>query len=538
MFKLTALIFSLCFMFTVVFSNPMIAEAAAKVLLNFGEAALSADEVSADLYLTNVITLNDNASYVGTFSSQSDYAFYYGTSKDMINWELKSKYFSLVHGNGVFAGLSGEYDNHKLSYTKDGVTWQETELPEGLNPISVKFENGYFKLYCKDNNDNVNLLLSRDAENWFDVTNDLPGGTHATRVIIKDNNIYTLTGTDIEGDGFRVYTASSIDENQTAWNPVESLKKDGYGMLPTFMFDGKTVGVQLYSIAEYEKENIVGDKLYFVTNDFVNWTEKDWTQGNYSYYDIYTYSSTEKKNTQVDGKRFEAVENYPYFDGDTMYYVSYVVFSEDGTNWKKEKINVFLNGTKLSKEPAEKNAINIPESYEWARKGVEYALSRDYAYLWDLEYTLPQNISRGEYLNLIMRALNVKAPETPVEGFEPFSDSYFTDDLVNRAKMLGLVKGKENNVFDYDDFITRQDVMVMTYNILFKLGKIEEDASLSAIQDYVDKDQVSDYAKVAVSSLIKSGLIKGDGVNINPLSNMTYAEALTLAEKMNVYRDR
>lgn len=538
-----ALFLAFCMAFSLIFENPFVVEAATKIVTKYMEIALSAEEVSKDLYLQDVFTLNQDVPYVGFFTSETDYSYYYGTSNDLVNWNITSEYFSLVYGNQTFVGISSDknYQNH-LNYTTDGRTWEVATLPVGISPLSVKFENGYFKLYCKDDEGIKYLYLSQDAKTWFDITKEVPDGTNIENIIIKDGALYSLTGTNISGSGFRVHAAKTVNEGKTQWDPLEKLNKEGYGMLGNFMFDGKTVGVQLYSIAEYEKDEYVSNTLYYVTSDFVNWVEKDWTQDDYDYYSIYDATSTAKsRKTKPEGKRFEAIEIYPYRDGDQMYYVSYVVYSEDGQTWKKDAINIFVNGEKISKDPKEKNAFAIPASYEWARKGVEYSIGRNYVYTWDLENNLPESISRGDYLILIMKALNVQAPKTEVSGFVPFSDIYsWWEDgqLINRAKMLGLVNGKSDHQFDPDGRISRQDMMVMTYNILRKSGMVEADTNLTALQVFSDKDQVSGYGKEAVSSLIKAGIIAGSGNKIDPLGNLSYAEAMVIAERLNVYRTR
>ena len=534
--KVIAIFFALCMIFSLVFQSPAAVEAAVKVLSDFGVSALTEDEVGKDLYLLDLATLNNEDSYVGMFKSNSNFCYYYGTSEDMINWDLTAQYFDFAYGNNTYVGLSSDSEgNHKVHYTKDGVAWHEVALAKGISPLSVKFENEYFKLYLRDENGKYGLYLSKDASSWLDISNDIPEGAYVQNVIVKDNKVYSIASPNVTGKDFIISSASTITENKTEWTAIDSLKKDGYGMLD-MMFDGATVGVQLYSIANYSTDKGVGDLLYFVSSDFVNWTEKDWSKENGSY-SIFDYSSTEKTNIRVDGKRFEDVEVYPYQDGEQVYYASYVVHSEDGNTWKKELVNVFLNKKKISRDPADKNAFDIPASLEWSRKGVEYSLSRDYISLWQ-DDPLSKSISRGSCLELIMQALDVKAPETPVKDFVRFTDIYEANSLINRAKMLELVKGKPDNSFDYYSDITRQDMMVMTFNILLKFGQIEADTSLAALQDYTDKDQISEYARVAVSSLIKSGIIKGDGKNVNPLNNITNAEAMTIAQKLNQFRDR
>jgi hypothetical protein len=532
-----------CMMFAILLANPLVAAAATKMVIPFGDSVLTKEQVADDLYLSDVVTLNDNKSFVGLFASPSEYEYYFGTSKDLVNWELKSKYFSLVYGNGLFVGLNDtDMSDNTLRYTKDGEIWKEADLPDGIDPVAVKFENGYFKLTAFDENFDMHVYFSKDAETWYDLTGDVPEGAWAYRVISAGGKLYALVGTDISGDSVRVYAASSIGEEATSWSEIESLRKPGYGMFSTFFFDGETVGVELYSIAEYIANNgYVSNTLYYVTKDFINWEEKDWTKGAYDYYSPFDSTTTASKNIAPDAKRFEAVEVLPYLKEGEEWpseYVSYIVHSKDGVNWQRDQVNIYVNGEKIGPDPAGRKAyIEGLEGFEWARAGAEYVIGRNYLSEWQLS-PFGDNITRGDYLTLIMQALNVPEPAEPRSDYVPFDDVWWYDSMIERANRLGLVKGIGNNLFGTYDPIIRQDMMVMTYNILEKLGKIEPDRDLTALKNFKDANQVSDYAKLAVSSLVKAGIIAGNNGYINPKSHVTHAEAVVIAERLNKYRFR
>ena len=532
-----------CMMFSLLFANPMVAAAATKMLSDFTETVLTKDDVAGDVYLSRVFTLDGSDLFYGVFASPSEYEFYYGTSRDLVNWELKSKHFALVHGNGIFVGVSSGFPN-QLYYMKDGDTWKTARLPEDINPMNVKFENGYFKLTAWDEESNMRMFVSQDAETWYDLTDEIPEGASLDMVISANGKLYALAGTSVSGNSLRVYEASSVGEERTAWNEIASLRKEGFGLVRKFFFDGETVGVQLYSLAEYEQNyGYVSNTLYYVTKDFINWEEKDWTEGGYDRYSPYTPTSTDARNPQpVDSKRFEALEILGYIQKGEDWpseFVTYIVHSEDGVEWLREQVNIYVGGEKVGSDPAGRQAY-IPGlgKYEWARKGAEYAEGRGYfsAGWWDDAYGA--DITRGNYLALIMQALNVPEPEQPREGYVPFEDVWYKSEWIERANRLGLVNGVGNNQFAPDDPIKRQDMMVMTYNILLKLGKIEADENLTALKAYKDADQVSGYAKVAVSSLLKAGIITGANGYVNPKGHVSNAEAVLIAERLNKYRFR
>lgn len=522
--------------FAFIMSNAAIAYAASGILLTYNEIVLSEQNVDGDLYLTDVISLDNGKTFAGIFRGNYGNR-YYGTSIDLVNWDLKAEYFSMIYGNETFVGLSYAEDGSFISSTKNGETWVKAKLDDSLMPEGIKFENGYFKLYVRNEDYKERLFISEDAVKWFDVTDDLPQGGAADHVIISpDGDLYALVGTSESATGFTVKKATAVNENPTEWVNIASLAKEGYGLCSNFVFNGKQVGVELYSIADYE--NNVNNNVYYVTTDFVNWEEKDWTQNLDYYYNPYTESSTSDFSFIADTKKFEAVETY-LFEGENgeIYYASYVVHSNDGVNFVRDEINVFVNGKQVNAKPNGKIAYDYPTQFSWAQKGIEYTLGRGYMNVWILYYEdLSSPARRSDCLELVINALGIPAPKTIPEGFTPFVD--VGSHLVNRAKMLGIVNGVDGSHFLPWDKISRQDMMVMIYNALRYAGAVEPDSELGAIASFADNALVRDYAKIPVSSLVKAGIINGDGVNINPLGNVTYAEIMVIAERLNKFRMR
>ncbi len=104
------------------------------------------------------------------------------------------------------------------------------------------------------------------------------------------------------------------------------------------------------------------------------------------------------------------------------------------------------------------------------------------------------------------------------------STDYFYNE-VGIAKKLGIVKGIGDNKFNPNEYITRQDMMVMIANALKVAGKISTTGTAGDLKPYKDASEVSGYAVEAVATLIKEGIIKGNDDNtINPLGNATRAE--------------
>lgn len=95
------------------------------------------------------------------------------------------------------------------------------------------------------------------ANTWFNVSKDLPKGTKVQHVLVKNNKFYAMTGTSQGGKSFIFSSASTINEKATKWTASTKLSKTGYGFRNEYYFDGTTVGVKLYSIAEFTKIKVL-----------------------------------------------------------------------------------------------------------------------------------------------------------------------------------------------------------------------------------------------------------------------------------------
>jgi hypothetical protein len=139
------------------------------------------------------------------------------------------------------------------------------------------------------------------------------------------------------------------------------------------------------------------------------------------------------------------------------------------------------------------------------------------------------NITRADYALLLVRAFKLESEDT--ENFADVAESdYFAKELAV-ARNEGIVGGIGDNKFAPRKSITREDMMVIVYRALVKLGielKSEE-------VEFADYENVSEYAKEAVKSLISSGLVNGKNGRIDPKANTTRAEVAVLLKRILDY---
>ncbi|MBR2180580.1 MAG: S-layer homology domain-containing protein, partial [Oscillospiraceae bacterium] len=101
------------------------------------------------------------------------------------------------------------------------------------------------------------------------------------------------------------------------------------------------------------------------------------------------------------------------------------------------------------------------------------------------------------------------------------------------ARNTGIVGGIGDNKYAPRKPITRQDMMVIVYRALQKLGvELGENTE----PKYPDYDAVATYARDAVSALIGAGLVNGKNGRIAPIDYTTRAEVAVLIKRIMDYK--
>ena len=137
------------------------------------------------------------------------------------------------------------------------------------------------------------------------------------------------------------------------------------------------------------------------------------------------------------------------------------------------------------------------------------------------------NITRGDFVLLLYRTLNLKS-DSAAENFSDVTAGSYYYDAIAAAKALGIAQGTDNYFYP-DATITREDAMVLALRAMNAGGSTVTAGSTGDLSAYSDQAQISDYASEAIASLIKAGIITGntDG-KIYPKSSITRAEAAAI----------
>ncbi len=144
----------------------------------------------------------------------------------------------------------------------------------------------------------------------------------------------------------------------------------------------------------------------------------------------------------------------------------------------------------------------------------------------------PENlVTREQFVKMLVLAMGLEISNESA-GFSDVSENMWYAEFINTAYNNKIVNGFSATEFGVGQNITRQDMAVMIYNAMVKCGfsGTENETVFS------DMNDVSDYAKSAVSKLSKAGIINGVGDNLfAPKNTATRAEAAVIVERALKY---
>ena len=168
-----------------------------------------------------------------------------------------------------------------------------------------------------------------------------------------------------------------------------------------------------------------------------------------------------------------------------------------------------------------------------AKKVAEKILTLDTGlknYVVNVKFNSLENnyITKGDFTALITRALSLKSEVSDADKVPaPFVDvpeDYENKIYLVHAKELGIVVGGELGTMGFSNYITRQEAAAIAYRALSKAKDLGEE-NTSGIQGCSDYNEVSDYAKKALSYMIRNGYMDMKNNKIAPLDTMTKEEA-------------
>ena len=175
-------------------------------------------------------------------------------------------------------------------------------------------------------------------------------------------------------------------------------------------------------------------------------------------------------------------------------------------------------------EKIEENKLPFDDldNYEWAKNAIEHMyINKIINGRSETKFAPKDNIKREEFVKIIVNGFEFM--DSKPTGFADVGEEWYKE-FIERGYASGIINGISDEMFGIGNNITREDMAVIIYRAVLKKG-LELDIEIAAKADISDLDEISDYAKEAVSYLISKGAIRGSGGRFYPKNHATRAEA-------------
>lgn len=165
---------------------------------------------------------------------------------------------------------------------------------------------------------------------------------------------------------------------------------------------------------------------------------------------------------------------------------------------------------------------DIPSSYSWAAIAINGLTDQGVVSgIGNKAFGPSNHIRRGDFVLMLVNAYHFSAANN-VNFSDVPSGSYY-EEAIAIAKALSLASGDGTSFFPQNS-LSRQDAMVLLYRAMILKGITLPAGTSSDLLRYADAGEISDYAESAIATLIKAGIVTGDGVRLNPHATITRAE--------------
>lgn len=137
-----------------------------------------------------------------------------------------------------------------------------------------------------------------------------------------------------------------------------------------------------------------------------------------------------------------------------------------------------------------------------------------------------QRISRAEFLDALVKTLGLTASID--SNFSDLSATSNYYESVGVARKLGIANGTGSGLFKPDSPITRQEMSALVVRAMQVAGMDMKDGTSADLNAFADGLQVAGYAGQSMATLVKNGIIQGDGKNLLPAGQVTRAQTAVL----------
>lgn len=250
----------------------------------------------------------------------------------------------------------------------------------------------------------------------------------------------------------------------------------------------------------------------------------------------YNYTSSTRYDSDVTASR-----KYYYDDTPSIYRITFVPYRDyygtvtiKYTGYNVDGVS-FTGSVKIEvvSMPETEGSLyfkDVTKDYSWAASYIDYLFEEDVVNgTGNNNYSPAQNVTRGDFMLMLYRALDLTATDRGNFSDVP-KDSYYYK-AIAIAKSLGIAKG-DGDKFRPAAGITREDAMTLVDRALIIEGKKLSAGKASDLNTFRDRNSVSDYAVTSVATLVKAGIIQGNNSYLNPKSMISRAEMAVILYKV------
>ncbi len=260
----------------------------------------------------------------------------------------------------------------------------------------------------------------------------------------------------------------------------------------------------------------------------VTWSDTD---SNTAYYAVYRFDEGEKPNAETGAaagnliatvrKGSGKIQQFIDTKGGTPGQVSYLITALDRLHHESEGVVVDSCESAFF--------YDISPEYEWAKASIDTLHEKDIIKGDGNGFFHPSaNTKRSDFVLMLNRAFGFNA-ET--EGnFEDVPDGAYYTEGVGVARKLGILPDNQNLFFP-ENYITREEIMVMLLRAFAVSGRDIELAGEDILNQYADSGDISSHARPAAASLVRTGIINGSGGRLAPKEYATRAEIIVILHR-------
>lgn len=224
---------------------------------------------------------------------------------------------------------------------------------------------------------------------------------------------------------------------------------------------------------------------------------------------------------------------------------------------------------------SETDAVSFTDLYkaQWASDAIEYLFGKDIVNGYgDGTYGVNDDVTREQFVRMLLTALNIKLIETENNIFSDVADGTWYTNYVNTAWRIGIVSGISETEFGVGQPISRQDMAVMCIRALDYVNnnteevieKEEETEDAIAMEEtvepeetaepeeavetevtidvseipFADRDEIADYALEAVARMAAAKYLSGDeNGSFAPKKTSTRAETAVVIYRILIQED-